>query len=337
MTPSIYPQLVNDRFGDPALFVDLKFERRAILIDLGNLHGLPPKKILRVTDIFVSHTHIDHFIGFDQVLRVLLGREREIRIVGPAGIIDRVEHKLGGYSWNLVDRYSTDLAFHVTELREGGETERATFRLKEAFRRTDERRAKLTTDVILEDAMFRFRAAVLDHDIPCLGFAIEERAHINVSEPALTALGLAVGPWLRDLKHAVLMDKPDDTVIQTVPATGDNRRDLPLGMLREKVVTVTRGQKVAYVVDVRDTPSNAERITALAQNADTLFIEATFSKADSARAADRYHLTTEQAGRLARKANVRLVVPFHFSPRYAGEETRLEQEVQDAFRGGMTD
>jgi ribonuclease Z len=337
MTPSIYPQLVNDRFGDPALYVDLKFERRAILIDLGDLHALPPKKILRVTDIFVSHTHIDHFIGFDHVLRVMLGRERAVRIVGPAGIIDRVEHKLGGYSWNLIDRFSTELAFHVMELHEGGETERATFRLKDAFRRKDERQVKLTADVFHEDAMFKFRATVLDHRIPCLGFAIEERAHVNVSEPALAALGLAVGPWLRDLKHAVLLDRPDDTVIQTVTATGDNGHGFPLGTLREKIITVTRGQKVAYIVDVRDTPSNAERITALARDADTLFIEATFSKADSARAADRYHLTTEQAGRLARQANVRLVVPFHFSPRYAGEEERLEQEVQDAFRGRTAD
>lgn len=294
-------------------------------------------KILRVTDVFVSHTHIDHFIGFDQVLRVLLGREQAVRIVGPAGIIDRVEHKLGGYSWNLVDRYATDLAFHVTELHEGGETERATFRLKDAFRRTDERRVKLAADVFREDAMFKFRAAVLDHDIPCLGFAIEERAHVNVSKPALTVLGLAVGPWLRDLKRAILLDKPDDTVIQTVPTTGGHRRGIPLGTLREKVVTVTRGQKVAYIVDVRDTLSNTGRITALARDADTLFIEATFSKADGARAADRYHLTTKQAGRLARRANVRLVVPFHFSPRYVGEGTRLEQEVQDAFRSGRTD
>jgi len=257
MTPSIYPQLVNDRFGASALYVDLKFERRTILVDLGNLHGLPPKKILRVSDIFVSHTHIDHFIGFDQVLRVLLGRERDVRIVGPAGIIDRVEHKLGGYSRNLVDRFLTDLAFHVTELHEGGETERATFRLKEAFRRTDESQTKLTPDVFQEDAMFKFRAGVLDHDIPYLSFAIEERVHVNVSEPDLAALDLAVGPWLRDLKHAVLTDKPDDTVIQTVTVTGGKRRGLPLGMLRETVLTVTRCQKIAYVVDVRDTPSSA--------------------------------------------------------------------------------
>jgi ribonuclease Z len=331
MTPSFYPELVNDRFGDPVLYVDIKFERRALLVDLGDLHALSPRKILRVTDIFVTHTHIDHFIGFDQVLRVLLGRDRTVRMVGPAGIIDQVEHKLGCYSWNLIDRFSTDLVFHVTELQEGGETRSAAFRLKEAFRRTDERRAALTGDVVLQDPMFTVRAAVLDHGIPCLGFAIEERAHVNVSKPALTTMGLAVGPWLRDLKQAVLRGETDDALIEIGSATGADRRSLRLGILREKALTVTKGQKVAYVVDVRDTPSNAERITALAGDADTLFIEATFTKADSDRAADRNHLTTEQAGRLARLANVRQVVPFHFSPRYAGEGSRLEQEVQDAF------
>jgi ribonuclease Z len=333
MTPSFYPELVNDRFGDPALYVDIKFEKRALLIDLGDLHALAPRKILRVTDILVTHTHIDHFIGFDQVLRVMLGRDRTVRIVGPAGIINQVEHKLGCYSWNLIDRFSTDLVFQAVELHEGGETRSATFRLKEAFRRTGQCRDKLAGDVVLDDAMFTVRAAVLDHGIPCLGFAIEERAHVNVNKPALAAMDLAVGPWLRNLKQAVLRDKPHDTPIETWPTTDGACRVLPLGMLREKAVTVTKGQKVAYIVDVRDTPRNTRRITELARDADTLFIEATFAKADTDRAADRNHLTTQQAGRLARQAKVRLVVPFHFSPRYAGEGMRLEQEVQEAFRG----
>jgi len=116
MTPSFYPELVNDRFGDLALYIDIKFEKRALLIDLGDLHALAPRKILRVTNILVTHTHIDHFIGSDQMLRVLLGRDRTVRIVGPVGIIDWVEHKLGCYSWNLIDRFSTDLIFQAVEL-----------------------------------------------------------------------------------------------------------------------------------------------------------------------------------------------------------------------------
>ena len=47
MTPLLHPFLVNDRFGDPALYVEFKFEKRALLFDLGDLHALPPRKLLR--------------------------------------------------------------------------------------------------------------------------------------------------------------------------------------------------------------------------------------------------------------------------------------------------
>ena len=34
MTPLLHPCLVNDRFGDPALYIEFKFEKRALLFDL---------------------------------------------------------------------------------------------------------------------------------------------------------------------------------------------------------------------------------------------------------------------------------------------------------------
>ena len=109
MTPLLHPSLVNDPFGDPALYVEFLFEKRALLFDLGDLHALEPHKIFNLSDIFVSHTHLDHFIGFDQVLRILIGREKIVRVYGPAGILDHVAHKLMSYSWNLVDRYALSL------------------------------------------------------------------------------------------------------------------------------------------------------------------------------------------------------------------------------------
>jgi len=47
-------------------------------------------------------------------------------------------------------------------------------------------------------------------------------------------------------------------------------------------------------------------------------------------AADRRHLTTRAAGEIAREAGVRRVEPFHFSPRYAGQEARLLAEIATA-------
>src|ERR1700761_8820421 len=99
------PQLINDPFGDPGLYADLVFERRALLFDLGDLSALPPRKLLRVSHVFVSHRHMDHFAGFDRLLRVLLGRGKTVRLYGPAGFIDAVGHKVDAYSWNLVSSY----------------------------------------------------------------------------------------------------------------------------------------------------------------------------------------------------------------------------------------
>jgi ribonuclease Z len=67
-------------------------------------------------------------------------------------------------------------------------------------------------------------------------------------------------------------------------------RELRLADLRT-VLTVTPGQKIAYVTDAADTAANRRAIIKLVQNADLLFIEAAFAEADVALAVDRAHLT----------------------------------------------
>ena len=184
----------------------------------------------------------------------------------------------------------------------------------------------------MASSTFRVSTAVLEHRTPCLGFAIEEVAHVNVWKNRLAELGLPVGPWLRALKRAVIDERPDDYPIRIGARPAPREVELPLGRLRD-VVTVTPGQKIAYVADAADTPANRKAIIDLVRNADLLFIEAAFAAADVALAAERAHLTTVAAGRIAWDAGVRRVEPFHFSPRYTGEEERMLAEVMAAFSG----
>ena len=332
MRPLLHPTLINGRSGDPALYIETLFERRAILFDLGDIAALPPRKIHRLEHVFVSHAHIDHFIGFDRLLRVLVGREKRINLYGPEGFIDHVHHKLRAYHWNLVDRYLCDLTFVVTEIDSSLQTNTARFRLKNAFAAEAVGDGRIIEGVVHSEQAFRVSAAVLEHRTPCLAFAIDEGSHVNVWKNRLADLGLPVGPWLRELKRAVIEERPDDYPIRISSRLTSDGNEIPLGKLRG-AVAVTPGQKVAYVTDAADTTANRKAIIGLVQNADILFIEAAFAEADAALAAERAHLTTVAAGRIAREAGVHRVEPFHFSPRYSGEEKRMLNEVMIAFAG----
>jgi ribonuclease Z len=331
MRPRFYPTLVNGRYGDPVLFIDLLMERRAILFDLGDIAALPGRSVLRLTDVFVSHAHIDHFFGFDHVLRLLVGRERELRLYGPGGFIDRVAARLAGYTWNLAERYEPELAFVVTEVA-GGLTRCARFRLRSRFAREDEGERVLADGVLLEEPSISVRCAELEHGTPVLGFALQETEHVNIWRNRLEEIGLDTGPWLTGLKRAIHARLPDGTPVEA-RRRGGGVQTLPLGMLREKVVSITPGQKIAYVTDVANTARNRGRIVDLARGADTLFIESMFSREDEALARQRRHLTTRDAGSIAREAGAARVEPFHFSPRYAGRESEMLAEVDAASRG----
>ncbi|WP_176473058.1 ribonuclease Z [Sphingomonas lenta] len=324
MTPSFHPRLVNGRYGDPALFVDRAHERGALLFDLGDLHPLSARDLLRVTHAFVSHMHMDHFVGFDSWLRVLVGREKQVDLVGPEGLIDAVGHKLRAYTWDLVSRYDTDLVIDVAELVAPDRLRRARYRFLTGFAREELGEADAPGGLVARTPAFSVHAAILEHHGPSLGFALTEPVHVNVWRNRVEERGLAVGPWLKPLKEAIRDGAPDDTVITLPDGTAE------LGTLRD-LVSVEPGQKLGYITDIRDTPANRAAVAALCDGADTLFIEASFAADEAERARDRAHLTTTAAGEIARAAQARRVEPFHFSSRNEGREAEMLLEVEAAF------
>jgi len=327
MTPSLRPSLVNGRFGDPAVVIEIAHERGALLFDMGDLSALSARALLRVQAIGVSHMHMDHLIGFDALLRVNVGRDGRISLVGPAGLAACIGHKLAGYTWDLVDRYDTELLFVVRELVEPGALAETRFRFSTGFAPEAGETVPVDEHVVLATDQWRLRAAILQHHGPCLGFALEEPCHVNVWRNRVEEAGLCVGAWLKPLKAAVRDGLPDETLI----ALPDNRT-ATLGELRH-LVSVERGQKIGYVTDVADCSSSRAAIIALCREADLLFIEASFAAEDAERAAARAHLTTIAAGEIGRACGARRLEPFHFSPRYEGEEQRLLAEVDGAFAG----
>jgi len=337
MRPSFSSHLVNDPFGDPGLYVEITWARRGLLFDLGENDALGPTRLLKANDIFISHTHMDHFIGFDRLLRIALGRGKTLKVHGPAGIIDNVAGKLRGYTWNLVDGYP--LTIHVNESHPS-ETRSAVFRATNGFRLENHASSPQPQGdfsrpfTVLTDPMFTISAAALNHRIPSFAYALQEQFHVNINRERLHAAGLPVGSWLKELKQHLWQGRPDDFEF-TATLYFEHRkveRTFRLGEVRDRFVTITRGQKIVYVVDARYDEDNEAKIIALARDADLFYCEAPYLDRDVEKARERYHLTARQAGTLARKSGARALVVFHFSPRYTGHGDAIVNEAMEAFR-----
>jgi ribonuclease Z len=326
VSTSIRPRLVNGRFGDPALFVEFAHEREAVLLDCGDLTALSARDLLRIDTVAVSHMHMDHLIGFDALLRINVGREARIDLFGPEGFADRIGHKLQGYTWDLADRYTTDLVFHVAELVAPERLQRFAFRFSRRFAAEELGEGEAPEGVICDTPRWRLTAAILDHHGPCLGYALEEPQRLNVWTTRLQKRGLAPGPWLNSLKEAVRQGAPDETDIALPDGSVE-----PLGSLRG-LINTTSGTKIGYATDLRDTPANRAALERLFADAHVVFLEASFAADEQGRAWERAHLTTRAGGEIARAAGARRIEPFHFSPRYEDEEDRLLAEVKAAFK-----
>jgi ribonuclease Z len=322
MKPTFIHRLINGPFEDPSLFVRIIREKRAFLFDIGSLNRLKPGDLQKITDVFVTHTHIDHFIGFDSLLRALLRRETPLRVYGPANIMDCIEGKLRGYTWNLIEEYP--LKIKVFSIRDNMIFS-SSFYAENRFERSENSMSG-SDGTLLQEPLLRVKAIQLDHQIPCLSFSLEEEYHININKAALIEKGLPVGSWLSELKKAIREKKSGDTefIISNKSHTLEELK---------KITTITKGQKVSYVTDASLTEENVNKIITFVQDSDTLYCEAYFLEKDRDRALERSHLTAKTAGRIAREARVKNLVVMHFSPKYRKESETPEDEAMREFRG----
>ena len=331
MRPSLLPRLVNGPFDDPALFVRFLFENRAVMFDLGDIHALSTRDVLKLTHVFITHTHMDHFVGFDRMLRLMLGRDKEITLYGPRGFFQNIEGKLAGYQWNLVDNFSNLFTIHVVEVS-ADTTRTKNYACHNRFLSTENAVEYPFSNLLVKEPAFTVSAVILDHRIPCLGFSMQEQFHINIKKDALQRMGLSPGPWLNRFKQA-LFNKRSPRMELTIPFE-KGERPYPLGELADQIAVISPGQKITYVADMLYNTENVDKIIPFARNSDHLFIEAAFLDKHADIAAEKYHLTARQAGRIAALSHAKKFTPFHFSPRYTDEPESILREAMEAFDEG---
>jgi ribonuclease Z len=325
--------LINDPFSDPGLFLPFRFEKRALLFDAGDLGNLSSGDRIKVSHVFVTHTHVDHFIGLDSLLRLFLGRDKVLHVFGPPDFFRNMEGKFSAYTWNLVHEYATDFQVVVHEVHRDRILTR-TYSCRERFQPTSETTSETFFGTLLEEPSFRVEGVLLDHRTPCLGLAFAEKFYVNIVKEELAGMGLPVGPWLNRFKDALYREKDPHENFQVTWKGEDGEtveKKFQLGYLADRISKVSPGQRITYITDAAATPENREKIVHLAANSDILFIEAAFLDCDREVAQEKHHLTAREAGMLAREAGVKRLEVFHFSPRYQGAPWEMEREAREAF------
>ena len=342
MKPTFHASPVNGPFEDPCVFAGIIRERRALLFDAGDIGRLGLGNILKISDIFISHTHIDHFIGFDSILRGILRKNGPLRIFGPENIIECVEGKLRGYTWNLIKDYP--LKIEVYGIKDNS-ISHSSFYAENSFKGFSNPELKFN-GTLIEEPLFKVRGLQLSHDIPVMAYSLEEEFHINIDKAMLGEMGLPVGPWLSDFKRTIRANydlkvtdrasgsinlelKSADSLLPVFEIEGESYH---LNELM-KIVTITKGQKVAYLTDISPTEENIERAISFVKDADMLFCEAYFLDRDRDRAIERHHLTAAVSGEIALKAGVGNLTLMHFSPKYRDCSDEIYREAMNVFKG----
>jgi ribonuclease Z len=144
---------------------------------------------------------------------------------------------------------------------------------------------------------------------------------------------------LTELKRLARNGAPAETPITVQWRTREGHREqrFSLGELQRDVLEFVPGQRVCYITDVSSDAANRRRICEFVRGADILFIEAVFPAADRELAVRKSHLSTLDAGGIARDAGVRHAEPFHFSARYRGNEATHREEFVRAWSGAPSE
>lgn len=157
-----------------------------------------------------------------------------------------------------------------------------------------------------EDEHLRILWRLVDHTVPTLGFRLEECGRPGRFHPQ-TALDLGVrsGPLWGRLQAGETVTLANGSQVTPEQVLGVPRR----------------GRHVAYVTDTALCPS----IHTLLHDADLAFMESMFLPDHALDAAEKHHLTVEQAVLAAVRARVRELVLVHVSPRYdEAEAARMD-------------
>ncbi|WP_347549702.1 ribonuclease Z [Pseudalkalibacillus hwajinpoensis] len=176
--------------------------------------------------------------------------------------------------------------------------------LSKTYLRYPLRIEEISDGIQIQEEEFKITVALLEHGIQSYGYRIEEAdksGSLNVKK--LVELGVQPGPIYQQLKKGKSIELESGRILHPDEVTGP----------------IIKGRCIVICGDTRYSRKTID----LAEKADILVHEATFSREKESLAYDYFHSTTTQAAHIAREAGAGELLINHISSRYQDSDLQI--------------
>ena len=162
--------------------------------------------------------------------------------------------------------------------------------------------------IFFENNEFQLEAYQLEHGIETLGFRFTEKDNRKVDMKKVQKLGVPSSPLIGKLQEGKSIEYKGKKIEP------------------DEATYIEKGKSVAYITDT----VLCDNCYKIAENADLLICEATYSSKLVDKSEAYGHMTARQAAQLANKANAKQLILIHFSARYKNTQ-ELEEDARNIF------
>ena len=310
------PEIKSKIGEDISILIKLDNYSFNFICECGDASELTVKECQNTEAIFISHTHIDHFINFDFILRHQIGIGRRIIICGPEGITKQVQSKIKGYQWNLIEENA--ITYEIREIKTDGQIHKSEINPPEwkiiPLPQNE-------SEALFRNKRFTVDYTILDHKTDSIAYLFKEYDTVKINMSGTKFKG---GSWVRELKTAFENNKENQLI--KIEENEFEAKDL------FHLMETKRGEKIGVIMDHAANEENHQKIKTLFNNSDKVFIESFYKAEDKEFAKVNYHSYSSASAKIMKACKVKFAIPVHFSRKYKEAEIKI---LMDEFNAGL--